>query len=411
MRKLRFGTLASLLLGLSITALAQTSAKQGPTATGSVSGEVSCADTNAPARFAVVTLEPVPAAKSDSEKTEKKDKHESGVNATATTDLAGRFELDKVPVGRYYVLGGLEGYLNPLDRFDPDQLKVITEETQKELARLLPVVDIEPGQAAAVTLRLERAAEVNGTILYDDGSPAVGLQIRLLRKDKDGKLLPLKTEPIEGLGIFGSNPKTDDRGHFRVIGMPAAEYAVKATLPSEEVSIGGLLGSSGISVSTRGEQGGELSVFSGSVFRQKDAKTTKVGDGEQVSGLDITIPLAGLHTVRGVVTAKRDGHPLSLANVELLFADDMESARTMHMEDEDGNFVLAYVPEEKYILRVTGGSDTEKIEHHEFNSVFTENKVIRKYSDAEMPLLVQGDVSGVELAAPDVPVDKVAQRQ
>ena len=42
----------------------QQAAKKGEPATGTVAGSVSCADTNAPARFALVTLQRVPSEKS-----------------------------------------------------------------------------------------------------------------------------------------------------------------------------------------------------------------------------------------------------------------------------------------------------------------------------------------------------------
>src|ERR1700722_10865873 len=143
MDKLGFGISASLLFSLSIAAFAQTSAKKAAPDTGSVTGEVSCADTNAPARFAVVTLEPEPGQKKEEAMqaaggtVAAGDKVVASYNATATTDINGRFVLNKVPVGRYYVIGDLAGYLNPLVQFDDEQLKAMTEETQKALAAKL----------------------------------------------------------------------------------------------------------------------------------------------------------------------------------------------------------------------------------------------------------------------------------
>jgi hypothetical protein len=392
----------SLSLGACLTASGQATAKKAEAATGTVAGQVSCSDTNAPARFAVVTLQPVPGVQSDEDK-----KHEQAMNATATTDLEGRFFLDKVSVGRYYVVGSLVGYLNPLARFDQEQLQKMTEETRKELAKAVPIVDVEPNQAASVTLRLEHASELSGTVLYDDGSPAVGLQMQLLRKDKDGKLAELNMAAVNGLGLFGSTASTDDRGRYRMIGTPAGEYVVRASLPTQKISLGGLFGG-GLSYSVSGEQGAGLSIYFGDTFRKRDAKVTKVGEGEQVGGLDITVPVAGLHTVRGTVTAKRDGHALNRGQVDLLYADDREAVRSVQV-DSEGNFALTYVPEDRYILQLKGAGDGEEVEIHPYpDMTVRQNKVVRNYGDAEMPLIVQGDVSGVELAAPDAAAEKVA---
>jgi len=393
------------LLFCSISAAGQQPTKKAEAATGSVTGSVSCADTNAPARFAVVTLQRVPEEVSE---TGKQERDGPAMNPTATTDMDGRFFLDKVAPGRYFVVGGLAGYLNPLSRFTERQLQQMSDETGRELARTVPIVSVAPNQGASVSLRLEHASELSGTVLYDDGSPAVSLDVRLLHKDKDGRLSELRVGLVNGLGVSGSTSFTDDRGRYRMIGAPAGEYTVIATLPTQRVSLGGLFGG-GISVSVVGQEGSGLSIYLGDTFRKKDAKTIKVGDGEQVGGLDITIPGNGLHAVRGVVTAKRDDHALSQAHIELLYADDREVVRSVDVHDEGGEFEFSYVPVGQYILRLSGAADTERVERHEFNSNFTENRTLRMYGETELPLLVQGDMSGVDLAAPDLPAAKAAQ--
>ena len=265
--------------------------------TGRVTGTVSCADTNAPGRFALVALEPVPPEKAEAAdaKTEKKELHLSqsqSADTTATTDLDGHFVLDKLPPGKYYVFGSLTGYVNPLALFNEEQLKQMTNDTRKQLAAAVPVVDVEPNQVATVTLRLEHASEVSGTVLYDDGSPAIGLHMQLLRKDKDGKLTPVRTELVGGM--FSSQATTDDRGRYRVIGAPAGEYTVRTSLPTEKIQLTGLLGDNGTSIDIHNNDGGALTVYLGNGFRKKDAKLTKVGEGEVSGGLDITIQIAGL---------------------------------------------------------------------------------------------------------------------
>ena len=376
---------------LGVAAFGQT-AKKSEAATGVVIGSISCADTNAPARFALVTLNSFPRAGTQkSVDIEQK-------TVTTTSDLDGHFVVDKVPPGRYMVVGSLTGYLNPLSRFSPEQMKTLTEETRKALTASIPVVDVEADQTAAVTVRLERASEVSGTVLYDDGSPAVGLKMLLLGKDKDGSFVAVHPDLKGDASSFGLTTQTDDRGRYRMIGTPQGEYVVQATLPTGIGSASSLRGGSWNSTSDYAHLGldMDLKVYSGDVFRKKDGKIIKVGEGEQVDGVDIQIALAGLHTVRGSVTARRDGHPLNFGSVSLLDADDREPERSAQLEP-DGSFVFTYVPQGSYVLRVFG-NDVRFKNRYGYPEL---DEYLRRYAPADSTLTVKGDLSGVNLAVPD----------
>ena len=88
-----------------------------------------------------------------------------------------------------------------------------------------------------------------------------------------------------------------------------------------------------------------LAAYSGNVFREKDAKPVEVVAGTERDGADITIPLLGLHTITGSVTALADGHTIESGTVELLFADDKSELRASFIFSDDGHFSLPFVPE------------------------------------------------------------------
>ena len=90
-----------------LTATAQSSAKPG---TGTVTGHVYCADTNAPARVASVQLKPVKDAKRSRTSLLAGDAPIGGI---ARTGFDGSFTLSKVPPGSYYVVASAQGYLSP----------------------------------------------------------------------------------------------------------------------------------------------------------------------------------------------------------------------------------------------------------------------------------------------------------
>jgi hypothetical protein len=45
---------------------------------------------------------------------------------------------------------------------------------RKLLVERVPTISVDANGSASINISLERAAAVNGTILYDDGSPAPG---------------------------------------------------------------------------------------------------------------------------------------------------------------------------------------------------------------------------------------------
>jgi hypothetical protein len=205
------------------------------------------------------------------------------------------------------------------------------------------------------------------------------MHMHLLHRKKDGTLEDARIGLVEGANLFGKDTETDDHGRYQVIGISPGEYVMEVTLPMIAVQVGGLLSGERSSISVGSSRDSALAIYTGDGFRRKSAKAVKVGNGEPVSGVDITIPVNGLHTIRGFATALRDGHGLDRGQLELLYADDREKKMTARVE-EDGSFAFVYVPEDRYVLRLTGA---------------------KAYSDTELPLVVQGDMDGVVIAAPE----------
>ena len=80
---------------------------------GVVSGFVSCADTAKPARFATVSLTPIPKIHS-----EPNDDPPLAPVATIQTGLDGRFRMEAVPTRENNAFGTLDGYLDPMRGLD-----------------------------------------------------------------------------------------------------------------------------------------------------------------------------------------------------------------------------------------------------------------------------------------------------
>jgi hypothetical protein len=347
---------------------------------GAVAGIVICADTGKPARFATVNLTPVPVKHADLQ-----DAPPLAAVATIDTGLDGRFRMEAVPPGDYYAFATLKGYLDPERGIDFGKVSDKGTTSEQEQAAIdqwkdqLTEVKVHVRRTSEISIELKHAAEIDGTVSFDDGSPAIGMHFQLFRKNAK------KEWSAVGLPLFGSwsiEDASDSHGHFALDDLAPGEYIVCAMMPidSEDVA---------------------PRVCMGNVFRKKNATLLKVGEGETVRGADIVIPLSGMHTVAGHVEAAADGHVPSQANVALFYADDREPARKTPM-DKDGSFSFEYVPEDNYILRVSDAEDAadESSAGGDSEAAPAKNTATaaRKYLGREMALHVMSDMTDVDVA-------------
>ena len=168
----------ALLPVLTLASAAQNNPGTKRAATGTVTGHVYCADTNAPARMASVMLEPVRVV--DEAGTSAEGSHTQVTMTAVETGLDGGFAIPEVTPGVYYIIAYKAGYLSPLATFSSDVLSHPSAEDRKRIAAAVPKITVEAGLPASVDLRLERGAAISGTILFDDGSPAADLVVHAL---------------------------------------------------------------------------------------------------------------------------------------------------------------------------------------------------------------------------------------
>ena len=353
---------------------------------GSVAGHVFCSDTRGPARFARVTIETVEDFKASAAPAHR------ASSVAVDTKLDGSFLIRSVEPGKYYILAEMPGYLSPLVALAPEEIESPSAEDKEKLRTMLQQVTVVHGQESRLDLRLEKGASLSGTVRYDDGSPAAGLFVNLLRKEKDGTL----KQASGGLDKFANQQRTDDLGHYRVAALPPAEYMVSIHLRSLTVGTSGpLLGAGGYIEAAATPN---VQIYSGSTARRSEAKLISVGNGQDVNGADVTIPISKLHSVSGILVAKQDGHPLSSGSVVLQDPSDKSTITETWVRLEDGRFEMDFVPEGNYLLRVSSAADGV-VEHGTSddnpNVTFTRFKSLQSYLDAEQPLNVSGDLSGI----------------
>ena len=347
------------------------SAQQSPYVVGAtVSGHVICADTNAPARFAKVFLKStVPdhtgedfvknlqnmakATKGDPATPPKPMTDEQkrslaaaarGMNRAAdmmnasTVGLDGAYSFAGIQPGTYYVHATVAGYIDPFSQFSDEDFTSTDPEMRARVAQI-PTITVTGSNAAHVDLRLERGAAVSGRILFDDGSPAAGWTLSVVKpktqESPDDAASALMSQALAmggAIQIF----KTDDLGHYRISGLASGDYAVRATLVATAI---------GISASNMGDGGSgiNLAVYTGDTFSRADAKSVNLIAGEEHQGVDITIPAHSLHNIVGHVYAKADSHTLNMGSVALTSKNNPGLHLKAAIRD-DGSFHFEYLP-------------------------------------------------------------------
>jgi len=355
---------------------------------GAVSGVVLCADTGKPARFATVTLSAAPKA---GEKNDQGDPLPAA--ETTVTDLDGRFRMEAVQPGHYYAFATLEGYLDPALVMDPDKIRSLSSDRERHQYSIdqwkehLTEVTVAVHRVSEVSVQIERGAQISGTVTFDDGAPAIGMHFQIFRKNEKNGWTDVGLPLLDSWTIHAVS---DGNGRFNLTNLPAGEYTVCALMPTDA-------------------EGAAPRICLGDVFRRKDAATVKVQAGETAGGADIEIPLSGLHTVAGSVTALPDGHPVGHGTLRLLYADDREKARETSLL-EDGTFSFEYVAEGKYILEVSGAQDVEQKDSNpgpgDSQETGSRATAVRGYTDKEIPLMVLGNMEDIQIPLAAIPQDK-----
>jgi hypothetical protein len=391
-----------------------TSEKPAPAAT--VTGHVFLDDTKSPARKAEVYLVPAASLQADVPSPDSRSKDQGPVTEKVETQFDGAYTVTHVAPGSYYIVATSPGCVSPFVTLRLAEarsaygewapLGPLQREARDRILQSMPRVDVQPNQPATADVVLERAAAISGNITYDDGGPAAGLRVQVLsRMAQDGK----ETWAPVSLEYQGLSPGivTDDRGNFRISGLPAGKYAVEAIL--EFTNSRTYFSSAGISSTSYAPT--RLDIYSGNTPRVREATSFTLQTREERTGEDIVIPITKLHSIKGNIVAARDGHVINSGGVQLLNADDHSKAVYANLMEDDTSFRLSFILEGDYILSSSGSADADYfpaprqggiVGPPQFNM-----RIRHQYGAASMPLHVDRDMDGVIIAVPEPTAEEV----
>ena len=258
----------------------------------------------------------------------------------ATTDAIGRYTLDQLPPGRYFVRAAKAGFTTTFF----GAIRSVGPGT--------PVV-LEAAERFDAPIVLPRASVVTGTIIDEHGEPAVATVVFLIRRPSSSRSPPL----VE----FGRT-ESDRSGRYRIEGLPAGNYVVRAERPNvnfdvrrispEEVAAARASGERGASAQggrdlTREATYSYLPVYYPGVASSITARTIAIEPAVERHGIDLQLQVVQTISFEGALLDPA-GNPLANATTRLL--GDDEGLERYGTTTANGRFRFVGVPPGRYVL-------------------------------------------------------------
>jgi hypothetical protein len=305
----------------------------------------------------------------------------------ALTDARGDFRIKGVRPGGYYAFVDVPGVLSPVGFISIENMRGASSGMPDlgEGRKYFDRIEVDGRADVSVTVHARRGASISGRVSYADGDPAVNVGVTLMRRGPDGRpqkyLTGATMAALAGL-------RTDDRGAFRLTGLPPGEYLIGV---SEAVNHGAdAAGRDSMGEDVSGVLRGMFSqpllmTFYPSATGLKEAGSVKVEAGEERADVDITIPERALRTISGVVRARRGGAPIRRAHVTITRRDDppgppspivayfdsSEHGTNGTTTDEEGRWQLNEIPDGAYTIHVKPPEEYDEATAYLSNSNFS----------------------------------------
>lgn len=242
---------------------------------------------------------------------------------TADSDRDGRFVFAGLPVGRYRVLASKAGYSAVgVGR------EAVTQDTLRSAGRELAVTDEQT--VHDVELSLAPWSIVTGRVTDEGGDPVHGaivgvLQVRYAAGRR--QLVPV--------GV--TERRTDDRGEYRLFGMPPGAYIVSAAV--HEVAAADLPG--------------YARTYYPGTARAADARFVQVQPGATLTNLDLDLVRSPTYRVSGRIR-NAAGQPTMGGRVQLVTSQRTNAAFIEALNARiapDGRFEFPHVAPGVYVMQ------------------------------------------------------------
>ena len=309
-----------ILLGLllvSTVVTAQLPARDQPATpragTGVIRGRVVRADTGEPLRRVEVRVD-------------EWSTRDLGGPAATMTDAEGRYELTQLPAGRYHLKARRGGYVE------------VAYGQRRPFERGRP---LELGESAVlqnIDFALAPGAVVTGRVVDETGEAVAHVSVSLARRRYIDGARRLVSE---------SSSSTDDRGEFRIFGVPPGDYVIVATFDATD------LGSR--------DRVRYVPTYHPGTPVASEAQRVTVGPGQEVPGITIALTRAATATVRGVVRSSGQASvgPFTFVSARETSGPQAHGRMATAIAAGDGSFAITGLLPGTYFVEARSPSGAE----------------------------------------------------
>jgi hypothetical protein len=243
------------------------------------------------------------------------------------TDVNGRFDVRGFPDGDYRIETARFAFTQPLS------LPGASDQESNGVARRLRIGGDR--RVHDIELVLAPGGVISGAIVDSAGEPFQDVTVRALRLRHDGQRAV--ATPASPLRL------TDDRGRYRVSGLPPGSYLIVATIDAAEPSAG------------RSGASGFAPMYYPGTAHVEAAQPVQVELAGDISGVDLAVAVTSMARVTGTALNEA-GEPLKgrvTLGVTHRSGSVAPEPQSVQIKGE-GAFELANVPPGDYVLQVHG---------------------------------------------------------
>lgn len=249
----------------------------------------------------------------------------SGAGVTMT-DAEGRYELTQLPPGRYQLKATRGGYIE------------VAYGQRRPFERGRPLELGEKAVLQNIDFALPPGAVVTGRVVDEAGEAFAHVSVSLARR-----------RYIEGARrlVAENGDTTDDRGEFRIFGVPPGDYVIVARLDATD------LGSK--------DRVRYVPTYYPGTPQASEAQRVTVGVGQEVRGITIALARAATATVRGILRSSGEASfgPFTVVSAREIHGPQAHGQMAMAIAGGDGSFAIAGLLPGTYLLEARSPSGQE----------------------------------------------------